>query len=230
MHAATIRGMTTKPKAAPKAKPAPASTKRPAGAKARAKKTVKVREADVRITARQQRFVDEYLIDRNAMQAAIRAGYSANTAKEMGYENLTKPHIQAAIEEGRAKQQERTGITADRVVREAARIGLFDPRKLFGDDGAPKGIHELDDDTAAAISGVKISTRKDEDGKGETIVTEYKVSDKNSALEKLFKHLGLYELDNQQRVDPLVAVLDRINAAGNAGFMPVARDPEHDEG
>ena len=58
----------------------------------------------------------------------------------------------------------------------------------------------------------------------------YKISDKNTALEKLFKHLGLYELDNQQRVDPLVAVLDRINAAGNVGFMPVAHDPEHDEG
>ncbi|SFI69770.1 Terminase small subunit [Pseudomonas guineae] len=222
--------MTTKPKVTPKAKPTPASSKKPAGEKARAQKTVKVQEAEVRITAKQQRFVDEYLVDQNGTQAAIRAGYSAKTAQQMATENLLKPVVRAAIEAGLAKQQERTGITADRVLQEVARIGLFDPRKLFRDDGEPKDIHELDDDTAAAISGVKISTRKDEDGKGETTVTEYKVSDKNTALEKLFKHLGLYELDNQQRVDPLVAVLERINAAGNVGFMPVAHDPEHDEG
>ncbi len=222
--------MTTNPKVTLKAKPTPASAKKPAGVKARAQKTVKVQEAEVRITAKQQRFVDEYLIDQNGTQAAIRAGYSAKTAQQMATENLLKPVVRAAIEAGLAKQQERTGITADRVLQEVARIGLFDPRKLFRDDGEPKGIHDLDDDTAAAISGVKVSTRKDEDGKGETTVTEYKISDKNTALEKLFKHLGLYELDNQQRVDPLVAVLDRINAAGNVGFMPVAHDPEHDEG
>ena len=51
----------------------------------------------VGLTARQQRFVDEYLVDLNATQAAIRAGYSKKTAKSVGHENLTKPDVKAAV-------------------------------------------------------------------------------------------------------------------------------------
>ncbi|MDG6275037.1 terminase small subunit, partial [Glaesserella parasuis] len=62
-------------------------------------------------------FVEEYLIDLNATQAAIRAGYSEDTAKEMGYENLTKPHIQKAIQEAQNKRAERVNVTQDDVLR-----------------------------------------------------------------------------------------------------------------
>ena len=53
----------------------------------------------VRLTAKQQRFIEEYLIDLNATQAAIRAGYSPKTAREIGAENLSKPHIRARVDE-----------------------------------------------------------------------------------------------------------------------------------
>lgn len=82
------------------------------------------------LTPKQQRFVDEYLVDLNATQAAIRAGYSPDTARQMGAENLSKPVIQLAIAEGRKAQQERTGITADRVLREIALIAFADAREL----------------------------------------------------------------------------------------------------
>ena len=70
------------------------------------------------LTARQQRFVDEYLLDLNATQAAVRAGYSARTAGAIGYENLTKPQIGSAICEAQAERARRTRVTADDVIRE----------------------------------------------------------------------------------------------------------------
>lgn len=88
-----------------------------------------------KLTAKQARFVEEYLVDLNATQAAIRAGYSESTARAIGYENLTKPDIQKAITAAREKQQQRTEITADRVLAEYAKIAFFDPRKLFTADG-----------------------------------------------------------------------------------------------
>lgn len=79
---------------------------------------------------RQQRFVDEYLVDLNGTQAAIRAGYSAKTAAEQSYDLLRRPHIAAAIAEARAAQQERTGINADALLVQAWQIAFADPREL----------------------------------------------------------------------------------------------------
>ena len=76
----------------------------------------------MKLTPKQARFVQEYLIDLNAAQAAIRAGYSAKTARVIGHENLTKPDIAAAIEKAMAERAERTRLTADWVVDELRKI------------------------------------------------------------------------------------------------------------
>ena len=76
------------------------------------------------MTKKQKRFVEEYLIDLNATQAAIRAGYSPHTAKDIGCENLAKPNIAAAISQAMAERSRRTGINQDRVLQELARIGF----------------------------------------------------------------------------------------------------------
>lgn len=81
------------------------------------------------LTPKQQRFVEEYLVDLNSTQAAIRAGYSAKTAKSIGHENLTKPDVAAAIEAARAELSKRTEITQDMVIAELAKIGFSDIRK-----------------------------------------------------------------------------------------------------
>lgn len=149
------------------------------------------------LTPKQQRFVEEYLIDLNATQAAIRAGYSAKMADRIGSQLLGKTRVSAAISEGRAKISEATGITVERVVREMARIGFMDVRKLVDDTGSPIPLHQLDDNTAAAIAGVEICrTGNAEMGVGE--VLKFKVSDKNKALENLMRHLGGFERDNSQ--------------------------------
>ncbi|WP_310715492.1 terminase small subunit, partial [Burkholderia multivorans] len=109
-----------------------------------------------KLSAKHQRFVDEYLIDLNATKAAERAGYSKRTAGQIGFELLKKPEIAEAISEAMKAREQRTGITQDRVLRELARIAFFDPRKLFDSDGRPLPISELDDDTAAAIAGLDV--------------------------------------------------------------------------
>ncbi len=83
------------------------------------------------LTPKQARFVEEYLIDLNASQAAIRAGYSAKTAYSVGHENLSKPEIAAAIQKEQAARSERTGITQDEVIR-----GLKKEATLDGEDSS----------------------------------------------------------------------------------------------
>ena len=88
------------------------------------------------LTPKQQRFVEEYLVDLNATQAAIRAGYSAKTANRVASENLSKPDIAAAVQAQRAKVSEVAQVEAVRVVKELACIALSDVRKVFNkDDG-----------------------------------------------------------------------------------------------
>ena len=70
-----------------------------------------------KLTAKQQRFVEEYLIDLNATQAAIRAGYSPKTANEQGARLLANASVQEAIAKAMAERSRRTGISQDRVIQ-----------------------------------------------------------------------------------------------------------------
>jgi phage terminase small subunit len=140
---------------------------------------------------RQQRFVDEYICDLNATQAAIRAGYSSRTAKAQGSRLLTNADIQRAVTARMAARSNRTEVAADRVLLEIARLGFSDLRRIFHQDGRLKRPDEWDDDTAAAISSVEIVTRDLGDGVVE-YVRKVKLWDKGKALEQLSKHLGLY--------------------------------------
>lgn len=154
------------------------------------------------LTAKQGRFVEEYLIDLNATQAAIRAGYSEKTARSQGQRLLTNVDIEAAISAAQAKRSERTGITQDRVMQELARIGFADIRKAVqwgvspADDSSenadPNGLNvypvslvpseKVDDDTAAAITEVSLTAQG----------VKIKLADKLGALEKIGRHLGMF--------------------------------------
>jgi phage terminase small subunit len=151
--------------------------------------------ADKKLTPKQEQFVREYLIDLNATQAAKRAGYSERTAYSQGQRLLKDVEIQQAITEAMNNRAQRTGITADRVLQEYARLGFFDPRKLFHDNGQPKEISELDDDTAAALAGldlVEIYEGTGEDRKFVGYTKKYKIADKKGALDSIAKHLGMF--------------------------------------
>lgn len=168
------------------------------------------------LNPKQQQFVAEYLVDLNATQAAIRAGYSPKTAGVQGFDLLKKPEIAAAIESLRNEHAKNTGLTVERVLTEAMRLAFFDIRKLADAEGNPIPINQLDDDTAAAIQGLELATERsrDEDGSG-TVVRKYKIADKNAALERLFKHLGLFQKDNDQNnpAKALQALLDVVDGS-----------------
>ena len=113
-----------------------------------------------KLTLKQQRFVEEYLVDFNATQAAIRAGYSEYTAYSIGCENLTKPNIQEFIQEEMNKRSKKTGITAEKILEELSKIAFFDIRKLYNEDGSLKPVTELDDETARVVAGLDVSVLK----------------------------------------------------------------------
>lgn len=145
------------------------------------------------ITIKQSRFVEEYVLDMNATQAAIRAGYSAKTAQEQGARLLANVMVRAAVDAAVAKIADRAEVSAERVIRERARLAFFDVRKLLDSDGNPIPLQNLDDDTAAAIAGLDVATSVSEDGSAKTTVRRYRLASKEQNLAALEKRLGLTE-------------------------------------
>jgi len=87
-------------------------------------------------------------------------------------------------------------------------------------------------DTAAAVAGIEVVEQFEGSGKDRVFVgylKKYRIADKNSALEKLFRHHGLYERDNEQKTDPLTSLLHAIAGGNSSAFKPVADDPERAE-
>lgn len=141
------------------------------------------------LTKKQKRFVEEYLVDLNATQAAIRAGYSTQTAYSIGDENLKKPEIKNAIEKALAERSRRTGVNADRVILELAKIAFINPTDVINmDEATVRG--EANREDTAAISSVKVKRIPTEDG--DIVEREVRTYDKIKALELLGKHLGMF--------------------------------------
>lgn len=142
---------------------------------------------------KQKRFVAEYLIDLNATQAAIRAGYSEKTARQQASDLLSKPNIQAAISKAMESRSKRTEVNGDRILLELARIGLSDVTKVAQimrrKDVTSLSLtptSEWDDDTRAAVS--EISETVNESGQRTIKVKHHP---KLPALAMLVRHLGL---------------------------------------
>lgn len=240
---------------------------------------------DPKLTPKQLRFVKEYMIDLNGTQAAIRAGYSAKTANEQAAQLLAKLSIQAAISAEREKQQERTEITADRVLREAWSILTADARELvqvkvgccrhcWGEGHRyQRTVAEYNHDHAEWLAKQSAGKAQEDfeeqggigynplraphpecpeccgDGYSRVVLADTRkispaaaalyagaeqtkyglkvvMHDKVAAMEKLFKHLGLYEKDNEQKTDPLTELLHKIAGGNGSAFRPVQDDPE----
>lgn len=180
------------------------------------------------LTAKQARFVDEYLIDLNATKAAIRAGYSKKTARQAGFENLTKPDIAAAIAEAQTKRSERTGITQDKVLEGLARLGfanMLDYITVQEDGTAYVDLSRLTREQAAALSEVIVEEYTEGGGKDARNVrrTRIKLADKKGPLVELGKHLGMFPnrheytgkdgapIEVKHELDPAIeAMIDKV--------------------
>jgi phage terminase small subunit len=146
------------------------------------------------LNARQIRFCEEYLIDHNATQAAIRAGYTQQNADVTGPRLLRKDGIKAYIDGKSKVLQQKVGISQERVLLEMTRIATFDPRKLYHPDGSPKQIHELDDDTAACVAGIEIEeTGGGRSKKKKMRVVRMRFWSKDRQLEVLGKHFKIFD-------------------------------------
>lgn len=149
------------------------------------------------LTLKQQRFIDEYLIDFNATQAAIRAGYSKDTASAIGCENLTKPEIRSVIDQKTKEFADNSKITKEAVVAELAKIGFSNMLDYMGvtQGGDPfVDLSALTRDQAAAISEFTVDDYVDGRGDDARDVKKVKIklSDKRAALVDLGKHLGMF--------------------------------------
>jgi len=150
------------------------------------------------MTPKQERFCEEYLVDLNATQAAIRAGYSQKTAQEIGAQNLSKLIISEKIAALMSQRSERTRITADMVLEELRYIAFSRMRRVM--KWGPGGVKLLDSDELseadeAAVSEVSQTITKD----GGRIAL--KLHDKSKALEMIGRHIGMFDPDNAEEFD-----------------------------
>lgn len=132
-----------------------------------------------KLTPKQERFVEEYLIDLNASAAARRAGYSEKSARDIGQQLIAKTHIQEAIAAKRSERSERTGITADEVVQMIVRQYEINSTCY----------EKIDFEGNPAI-----------DPHGRPVLLQVDATAANKALDMLMKHVGGYERDNRREL------------------------------
>lgn len=152
------------------------------------------------MTKKQKMFAEEYLVDLNATQAAIRAGYSTDTAYAIGSENLRKPEIRAYVDKAMAERSKRTGINQDRVLTELARIGFCKITDVV-DPNTAKVREDATEDDLACIQSIKVKP-----GEFGT-EREVKLYDKKAALVDIGKHLGMFK----EKVDLNVEISEKLD-------------------
>ncbi len=145
---------------------------------------------DKPLSAKQRRFVDEYLVDMNASAAARRAGYRDRSADQHGYFLTHRPNVAAVVEARLRERRERMAVTTERVIRELARIAFADVGRIMtwsGKDMTMNPSEQLSEDDRAAIAELTVVTRKNGD-----VAARVVLHDKERALEALCRFLGLF--------------------------------------
>jgi hypothetical protein len=145
---------------------------------------------NITLTPKQQKFCDEYLIDLNATQAALRAGYSGSTA--LNGNLMTIPKIRYYLQQRTEQVTRKVQVNHEMVLTELMKTAFSNMRNYYRSDGSLKGMHELTDDEAAALWCLKVTDGKD----GQSTVI--RLNNKLSALEKIARHLKFYEAELPQ--------------------------------
>lgn len=140
------------------------------------------------LSDQRKRFVEEYLIDLNGTQAAIRAGYSVKTAQEQASRLLSNVMVQEAVSKAMAARSKRTGVNQDRVVLELAKIAFVKMTDIVDSNGRIK--EGAADDDLSCIESIKYKESDNEFGG--SVEREVKIASKLKALELLGKHLGMW--------------------------------------
>lgn len=176
--------------------------------------TVRTIDPGMPLNARQQRFVEEFCVDLNATQAAIRAGYSRNTAGSQGQRLLTNAEIQRAVEAAQREHSHATGVTVERLIREMAALAFSDVAALLDEAGNLRPVSDWPAAVRPAIRKIRVRREAPkEDGAQSCEVIELAFWDKTKAQDMLAKHLGLYAADNRQLGEASLA--ERVRRARN---------------
>lgn len=160
------------------------------------------------LTPKIKRFCEEYIKDLNGTQAAIRAGYSAKTAKEQSSQLLTKPNVQNFLSELKQSLSSKNEGLAQQVIDELKKLGFANIQDYIESENEIKDLTKIDRDKAAAVESIKKTVTEfgsNGESSGKKTSIQFKLYDKISALEKLGRHLGIFELDNQQKA-PVINV------------------------
>jgi phage terminase small subunit len=157
-------------------------------------------EPGANLTDKQRKFCEEYVLDWNATRSAIAAGYSENTARAIGSENLTKPDIKDYIKSLKGKTEEMAGISKLRVTQELAKVAFGSAAQMRRDWSEVKDWNKLTKDEKSIIAEIEVTSKviahKDPDSGEEierNVIEEkikYKVYDKLKALEMLNRMYG----------------------------------------
>ncbi|EPF5461962.1 terminase small subunit [Pseudomonas aeruginosa] len=174
------------------------------------------------LTKKQRLFVDEYLIDLNATQAAIRAGYSSRRATEIGYQLLQRPEVAQAIQAAMAERSKRTEVEADYVIRRLREIDEMDVLDILEDDGSFRSIRDWPRAWRQFLSGIEIAELfegRGDDRRIAGVLRKVKWPDKLRNLELLSRHVGTESA-------ALDLELKRLDVAKKRAELKLLENPE----
>lgn len=179
---------------------------------------------ETKFTPKQQKFIDEYLVDLNATKAAIRAGYSAKTAYQAGSRLLTKVEIQEALRKKQQKREKKTEITAERVLKQLANMAFFDSRSIMGEGGNILPVNEWPDEAATAgVAGIEVVEIKDKNGRTVGQTKKIKITDRRGPLQDLAKHLGICAENLNVKVEDVTKLTPAERARRAQSILAQAR-------
>lgn len=150
-----------------------------------------------KLSTKLERFCQEYVVDNNGLQAAMRAGYAEKGAGVRASELLKRSKVELRIKELRGELRERAGVTADMVVAELAKIGFAEMGDYIEEGNQITDLKLLPAEKRAVIQSIKKTEYETE--WGTRVTTQFTLHSKTTALEMLGKHLGIFSMDNSQR-------------------------------
>lgn len=155
-----------------------------------------------KLAPKQQRFCQEYIIDLNGQKAATRAGYSERTARQKAHNLLKEPRIAEEINRLKKEIFDRNKITIDEMVSILSSIARFDIASLYNENGYLKNIHDIPLESRHSIEELSVFEEFEKQGKKNVLIgltKKIKASGKQGAIDKLLKHFGGYQKDNEQK-------------------------------
>lgn len=182
------------------------------------------------ISAKEHRFCEEYLVDLNATQAAIRAGYTRHTARQQGSRLLSDDDIISTIDEMKAERSEQTGINAAWLLKRLADEAEADVADLYGENGELLPVEEWPLVwRTGLITAIDVEIIRAPDGTEMGILKKVKVADRARRLELIGKHISVKAFEERVAVTGLDALADRLERAAKRAAQVDATETEESD-